>query len=375
MLVETLLVSLRRFRGTSLKAWRCDFDKQGVGWVSQAEFARACRFFGCSAEQIWQSCRVSGGAGMKFWELDHEEASNLELFEQVLWIRTGFDLSRAWAILDPNNRQALTIPEFVRGCRELGFDGDAVHIFKGLDHQGLGRLSRRDFEYLQQVSSCSAQGMSIELRMLRSWAAEVCADSIDLLLRLKMIGDHAGGWAQVLEPIEASEFARRLEVLGFPGEPTEIAAEVARCRGNGAASQISVEHVCCALFGLKQFRRAPGTAKDAVKTKTTLTTPVRKKNPIRKAEWDSSIYSGFCANASRPASLRVYFSSPPKDPVMHRAASNPALSRPATAVATGPVGPSANKGSSAQDRRGRSASPLRERLPRRVRPGELNHRP
>ncbi|CAE7765050.1 unnamed protein product [Symbiodinium sp. CCMP2592] len=62
MLVETLLVSLRRFRGTSLKAWRCDFDKQGVGWVSQAEFARACRFYGCSAEQIWQSCRVSGGA-------------------------------------------------------------------------------------------------------------------------------------------------------------------------------------------------------------------------------------------------------------------------------------------------------------------------
>ncbi|CAE7765081.1 unnamed protein product [Symbiodinium sp. CCMP2592] len=190
--------------------------------------------------------------------------------------------------------------------------------------------------------------MSIELRMLRSWAAEVCADSIDLLLRLKMIGDHAGGWAQVLEPIEASEFARRLEVLGFPGEPAEIAAEVARCRGNGAASQISVEHVCCALFGLKQFRRAPGTAKDAVKTKPTPTTPVRKKNPIRKAEWDSSIFSGFCANASRPASLRVYFSSPPKDPVMHRAASNPALSRPAT-VATGPMGPSANKGGSAQE--------------------------
>ncbi|CAE7233336.1 spop [Symbiodinium sp. CCMP2456] len=237
-----------------------------------------------------------------------------------------------------------------------------------LDHQGLGRLSRTDFEYLQQVSSCSAQGMSIELRMLRSWAAEVCSDSIDLLLRLKMIGDHAGGWAQVLEPIEPSEFARRLEVLGFPGEPAEIAAEVARCRGNGAASQISVEHVCCALFGLKQFRRATGTAKDAVKTKTLTTAAARKKNPIRKAEWDSSIFSGFCANASRPASLRVYFSSPQKDPVMHRAASNPTLSRPATAVATGPMGPSANKGGSAQDRRGRSASPPRERLPRRACP-------
>ena len=140
---------------------------------------------------------------------------------------------------------------------------------------------------------------------------EVCADSIDLLLRRPardgagesgsscfcfFVGEEAEddrrprrrvgpGRAvaephpplapsqrrgeQVLEPIEASEFARRLEapalsftrspkgktfwqVLGFPGEPAEIAAEarrasqlsnkglrhiiagqVARCRGNG----------------------------------------------------------------------------------------------------------------------------------------------
>eukprot|EP00439_Symbiodinium_sp_Y106_P046481 s4363_g5.t3 len=123
---------------------------------------------------------------MKFWELDHEEASNLELFEQVLWIRTGFDLSRAWAILDPNNRQALTIPEFVRGCRELGFDGDAVHIFKGrtcrlssilasdavlqkirlllrhLDKDRTGTVSQRQFEWLLRSNLPAVEAVSRE---------------------------------------------------------------------------------------------------------------------------------------------------------------------------------------------------------------------
>ncbi|CAE7769510.1 unnamed protein product [Symbiodinium pilosum] len=190
-------------------------------------------------------------------------------------------------------------------------------------------------------------------------AYKVFNDTIDMLLKLKMIGDHAGGWVQVLEPIDAPEFARRLEVLGFPGDPAEIAGEVSRCRGGPG---VSVEHICSALFGIKQFRRAgQGTAKDAAKTKSA---SARKKNPIRKAEWDSSIFSGYCTNASRPSSLRVYFSTPPKDPVLHRAASNPSLTRPQAKGAKG----------SPQVRRGRSASPLSERLPRRVRPGELHHR-
>jgi len=354
MLVETLLVALRHAHGNSLKAWRCDFDKHCVGWVSQAEFARACRFYGCPADQIWSSCRTGGGAGMKFWELDYDEASNLENFEQVLWIRTGFDLSRAWAMLDRHNRQALTLQEFVRGCRELGFEGDAHHIFKGLDHQGLGRLSRTDFEYLQKVASSSAQGLNIELRMLRSWACEVCADTVELLQRLSMIDDHAGGWVQTLEPIGVAEFAHRLEILGFPGDPTDIATEVMRCRGQGQMQNISVEHLCCALFGPKQLRRS-GTAKEAEKPRSG-----GHKNPIRKAEWDSTIFSSYRTNTTRPSSLRMYFSTPAKEPI-RRAASNPALLR-ATAKAS--------------KKAERAASPSREESgPRRVRPGELNHRP
>ena len=84
----------------------------------------------------------------------------------MLWIRTGFDLPQTWAILDPHNQTALTLQEFVRGCRLLGFEGDAQHIFKGLDHQGLGRVSWHDFEYLQKLCDANCAKDVITLREL-----------------------------------------------------------------------------------------------------------------------------------------------------------------------------------------------------------------
>lgn len=373
LLVETLCISMRRFRGTSMKAWRCDFDKHGVGWVSRAEFARGCRFYGCPADAIWTSCHNSGGAGMKFWELDTEEALDLELFEQVLWIRTGFDLRQTWAILDPHNQTALTLQEFVRGCRALGFDGDAHHIFKGLDHQGLGRVSWHDFEYLQKLcdtSSC-AKNFTFEFRLLRSWAVEVCADMMELLKRLSLIDEHAGGWAQCTEPIEVQEFIHRLEALDYPGDPAELAGQVCKAptllTRTGTVQRISAEHVCSALFG-KQIRRADGPPNgkhDLEKSDKSdkVSDRVKKKNPIRKAEWDSSIWSGYRSNMARPAALRTYFSTPAKEPQVKqgritRASSNPVLSR------------SQPRAKERQSKR--SVSPGSE--PRRVRPGELNHR-
>eukprot|EP00438_Fugacium_kawagutii_P002508 Skav210891 [mRNA] locus=scaffold1060:16805:29276:- [translate_table: standard] len=124
MLVETLCISMRRFRGTSMKAWRCDFDKHGVGrdtqlrWVSRAEFARGCRFYGCPADAIWTACHQSGGtktypcrgAGMKFWEFGSRRLPSLglALMGEVLWIRTGFDLRQTW-VSAPENPQPSTM--------------------------------------------------------------------------------------------------------------------------------------------------------------------------------------------------------------------------------------------------------------------------
>ena len=52
--------------------------------------------------------------------LDHEEASNLELLEQMLWIRSGFDLRQAW-VWKPSKSQCFfpmrwVIPETVNFC-------------------------------------------------------------------------------------------------------------------------------------------------------------------------------------------------------------------------------------------------------------------
>ena len=43
-----------------------------------------------------------------------------------------------------------------------------------------------------------------------------------------MVGEHAGGWVQAQEPIEASEFARRLEALG-PTQDLRVSSNLPVC--------------------------------------------------------------------------------------------------------------------------------------------------
>eukprot|EP00931_Biecheleriopsis_adriatica_P069260 TRINITY_DN4311_c0_g1_i1.p1 TRINITY_DN4311_c0_g1~~TRINITY_DN4311_c0_g1_i1.p1 ORF type:complete len:870 (-),score=149.67 TRINITY_DN4311_c0_g1_i1:99-2708(-) len=391
-LVDNLLCALRKLRGTSLRAWRRDFDTHGVGWVSQAEFSRACRFYGCSPEGIWSGCR--SGSNLKFWELDHEEATNLEAFEQVLWIRTGFDLSKAWAFLDPNNRTALSMQEFVRGCRSLGFQGNPQIIFRGLDHQGQGRLSRHDFDYLQKVSSTSSQlqNFTPETRALRKWVAEEFGEPAEFLKRLNLVANITGGWAQALEPLDVREFARRLAALGFPGDPGEVALQVAGSRPSAAgtspasppspqAEGISADRVCAALFGVcgkHTLRRHEGSltglqppsprspSSRSPRPSSASSAKKKKQNPIRKAKWDSSSYPSDLANRSRPACLRTYFSVPSRHPheQIRKVSSQPALLSKAPPSPDSPMPFFVQVGKAGRDR---SQSPE----DRRVRPGQL----
>lgn len=381
--VELLVQALRKLRGTSLRAWRRDFDKYSVGWISQPEFCKACRFYGCPSDSTWMclSASTSGAAHLRFWELDHEEAQNLELFEQVLWIKTGFNLDKAWSILDPSNKQVLTMQDFARGCRVLGFHGNHSILFRGLDASGLGRVARTDFEYLKKLSPLAGQleNFTPELRLLRQWTMSVYADVIELLARLRLVCNFAGGWAQNYETLELSEFARRLESLGYPGDAEAVALQVADCfvkepgqtdDDHFMSESIGAANVCLALFGRyripgsRRRERSPGSPPGSPGYPSaspggftglpggpggspgSLRSPSRSPpaSPGRpaavgsrmaakqkKADWDNST-SGSLGNPRQPRSLRAYFSSPRREARggVVKAASQPTLqqSRP-----------------------------------------------
>lgn len=357
--VELLIQALRKLRGTSLRAWRRDFDKCSVGWVSQPEFCKACRFYGCPSDSIWMCLSASrpGSAHLRFWELDYEEAQNLELFERVLWIKTGFDLDKAWAILDPSNKQVITMHDFARGCKLLGFSGDYSIVFRGLDAFGLGRVARTDFEYLKKLSPLSGQlqNFTPELRLLRQWTVEVYADVVELLARLRLVCNFSGGWAQNYEILDLSEFARRLRALGYPGDAGALALQVADCRvkeagqlddGNFLTEGIAGANVCLALFGRyripgsRRRERSPGSPPGSPTGFFSASSgcfpgglggPVNLRSSPpgspgrqavngcrvaatqKKAEWDSSTSNGNLGNSAKPPCLRSYFSTPRRD--------------------------------------------------------------
>jgi hypothetical protein len=346
---------LRQHRGAALRAWRHDFDHHGAGWVSHADFAKACRSIGLGAEAslLWGELRPDGSSGpLRFRELDAHEADNLEDFAEVLWQKAGCgDLDKAWAALDRGKRSYVTQQEFVQGGRSLGMDCDLSLVFKGLDLRGQGHLSRQDFEYVRTMSRVFQQmGRSApSITALSAWVQAEFGGASAFLDRLGL------GKAALAEGdlgLVPSDLAARLKALGFQSDALSAAVAIARSAG-GTGTHVSGELLTKVLAGqrvirsassgalgrrpLVQARSGGGVNSSAASCKKSVSAGGGEDPPSFQQRlsngWNDSLGAAGRVNLGKPASLRAYFSTPARDMPSAKPAPSAYLQRRASAKA------------------------------------------
>eukprot|EP00927_Polykrikos_kofoidii_P046939 TRINITY_DN41043_c0_g2_i1.p1 TRINITY_DN41043_c0_g2~~TRINITY_DN41043_c0_g2_i1.p1 ORF type:complete len:1417 (+),score=227.19 TRINITY_DN41043_c0_g2_i1:78-4328(+) len=366
---KRLVEHLRQVRGSSMRGWRLDLDRLGVGWVSRGGFATACRTLGFGAEtkQFWQALRPDGSsAALRFHELDEVEADNLERFVEVLCSREAGcgDLDKAWALLDPRHRSTVSCQEFVRGVRGLGFTGNAAMLFKGLDTRGQGQVSRRDFDSVRVLSPTFMQMYSVapSVADLRTWVRQELRGGVDeLIFKLgfntpstataqsgeslsdipcsESVGSSgnggssyrgtgttaSGGDVSYEEPsLVVGDICARLKALGFAGDALSAAVIVAKT-GDGTGTRVSADTLRAVLEGSKASRQScpraasgvgkGGSAKVDRKVNDVGMSVGRRSSEggsvsVSRSEWDNSLGSSTTYNSERPSCQRIYFSVP-----------------------------------------------------------------
>jgi hypothetical protein len=311
--LQSFVDLLRRQRGTVLRAWRMDLDHRGVGRVTFADLASACRKLNLSGEarSVWKALRISEKTtdSIKFAELDHQEAANLDRLVQLLWHKFGFDLNKTWSRIDIGRQGALSLEQFSRGLQSLGFNGNAKLIFRGLDVTGLGRLRRMDFDYLQVLILPSTEALNTirdvdpRVRDFTSWVQEEIGGPETLLLRLGLLQQ---GRQQSRQTLPIKEVVMRLQVLGFAGDALHVAVCAAR-KTDGA--QVSSDSL---MFLLSRKRvSSPGRTSGAMASPaSSVCSSTTRKSRKPQCEWDNRIHNSTGGDTRRPRDSRRYFSMP-----------------------------------------------------------------
>lgn len=267
MLVNTLRE--RRGCGSVVRSWRFDLDKDGNGQVGKDEFERACSVLGCASDfgVIWQALRPDGEQDpLELWDLAPEEALDLTTFGALLLRLSGFDLHKAWQLLDPHRLGQVELESFRSKLEEMGFDGDIDRLFKGLDGSGHGVLWPDSLEIAWVATLLGAapppkKGAAAPRRggpePAQPLALEVLVEKLDLQKPGSSVA-----WDREVE--------RRLEKLGYHGTVARIAGKIVRAtlRKSNAT----------AVFGQSS-----------------------KKGPAEKPEWDFSNVPNRCPRPFPPA--------------------------------------------------------------------------
>jgi len=248
--VSHILNKLSLARGCLLRAWRLDLDIRGTGSVSFVDFAQALRKvrgMNTSARSIWNSLRPDDDPRpLQFYDIGGKEAENLDAFTEMLWQTSGFDLEKSWKALDASHRLVLFIDEFEIGVRRLGFYGDARLLYLGLDSEGIGRLTRSDFEYLTCVTRLTHHRLQADVRPIADlvqWVQQNFGELDKFLYQL--------GLVDLDDTIMLSDFAMKLSTLGFEGDALQTATYAAR---NCGGMHITAESLRRLFLGSSGYR-------------------------------------------------------------------------------------------------------------------------
>eukprot|EP00419_Tripos_fusus_P025767 CAMPEP_0172727552 /NCGR_PEP_ID=MMETSP1074-20121228/91743_1 /TAXON_ID=2916 /ORGANISM="Ceratium fusus, Strain PA161109" /LENGTH=900 /DNA_ID=CAMNT_0013554715 /DNA_START=96 /DNA_END=2798 /DNA_ORIENTATION=+ len=296
---------LQQHRGSILRAWRLDLDIRGSGKVAYVDFAHACRQLHVmsQARNIWSCLRSKDDPrSLEFSELGSVEAANLDAFAEVLWNALGLDLEKAWIFMDINSQCWLSLEDFEAGARKLGFDGNAKLLFKGLDSSGLGRMTRRDFEYLRLVTRVAPRKLQEHpgaIADLIQWVQRKLGGADELIGRLGLMGKNAN--------ISVGDLAVHLAALGFEGDALQAATRAARNDGGNHVTAESLRQLFSSTppsQAILPMRTYPGLKNSASEQ--------WNGNSARGA-WNNGVCDLVAQNKTRPQGQRYYFSAPKRN--------------------------------------------------------------
>mmetsp|Transcript_47642 Transcript_47642/g.101943 ORF Transcript_47642/g.101943 Transcript_47642/m.101943 type:complete len:701 (+) Transcript_47642:57-2159(+) len=303
--IDRFIKLLKDKRGQLLRAWRLDLDVRGAGRVAYIDFAQNCRRLGIAdeARTLWNAL-CPDGRPLDFARFGGEEANNLEAFAEALWHSVGFDLQKAWSLLDVGHQHWLSEEEFERGVRKLGFEGNAQILFRGLDTSGLGRVWQTEFDYLQKVTQIAQRTLhysSNVVNELISWVQREQGGAAELLAKIGLGG--------AVREISVGDLAARLAALGFEGDARGAAVRAARNEGGSSSgTQVSLESLEGLLSGVRS-----SLAPKHGKMGTTPKRPVQRAQPgggMAKQVWKDGVDNISDMNQIMPKGVRAYFSNP-----------------------------------------------------------------
>lgn len=120
---------LRRKYGNLTRAWRCALDIDENGLIDAREFTSAMKRVGfCgNVRTLWYNLDEDQSGYISLAEIDPEASVALEKFRALCATRFG-SVTAAWEkCLDIDRSGALTLPELIESCKELGYtDEDEV---------------------------------------------------------------------------------------------------------------------------------------------------------------------------------------------------------------------------------------------------------
>jgi hypothetical protein len=292
--IEVFVGALQKRRGTLLRGWRMDLDKNGLGKVTFGSFAAACRKYdlGDHCKGMWKSLCPTGGM-LLFSDLAPQEADNIEAFVDAAGRATGYDLGKAWEFIDADRGNSVSFGDFERGAQALGFPGDCRLLFDGIEVEGIRRVTREDVVYLENLSQNPALAAR---RKLKNNTGALT----DLISWVQSEGGGAESFVAQLgqRKISLSELEAHLAARGFPFAAREAATQAARNDPGSDGQSISADSLLAMLRGreVSWKPRSPSRPR-----------PQPRQPAAADKGWDNAVNDLSKGNLSRHATARGQF--------------------------------------------------------------------
>jgi len=133
-----------------VRAWRFGLDRDHNGKLDYDEFKKACQDVGYpgSRKPLWNELDQNASGWVSLSEIDQNTAEMLQRFlARAMKLHTSWD--DAWHThFDPEGTDRVTLFDFVRGCRTLGYGGNSERLFDLLDVHKYGYLTMEGTKWI-----------------------------------------------------------------------------------------------------------------------------------------------------------------------------------------------------------------------------------